>query len=100
MIRQRRVVFSRQAQRDLDDIYDHIATTSPRAAGRFVDNVESFCLGLGTCSERGRILRSKRSTLRMVGFERKLTIVVAVANADVTIMRVFSRGRDWERDVR
>jgi toxin ParE1/3/4 len=37
-----------------------------------------------------------RPGLRVVGFERRVTIAFAVGEAGVTIVRVFYGGQDWE----
>lgn len=47
----------------------------------------------------GRIghLRSDiRPGLRILGFERRLTIAFVVGTETVTILRVFAAGRNWE----
>ncbi len=49
-------------------------------------------------SERGD-RRDVRPGLRIVGFERRITIAFAVSADDVTILKVFHAGRDWEKEL-
>ncbi|MEM5501433.1 hypothetical protein WNY59_07505 [Ahrensia kielensis] len=37
-----------------------------------------------------------RSGLRIVGFEKRLTIAFIVSNTNVTILRIFYGGKNWE----
>jgi toxin ParE1/3/4 len=41
-----------------------------------------------------------RPGLRIVGFERRVTIAFSVDDGRVTILRVFYGGRDWENAFR
>ena len=36
------------------------------------------------------------SGLRIIGFERRITIAFTVDDSQVTILRVFYGGKDWE----
>jgi len=62
----------------------------------YVDRVEAFCQKLRVGSERGHLRNDIRSGLRIVGFERRLTIAFMVDNESVIILRIFSAGRNWE----
>lgn len=41
-------------------------------------------------------LEDVRPGLRIIGFERRLTIAFIVQPESVTVPRVFTAGRDWE----
>lgn len=45
---------------------------------------------------RGHHRNDIRPGLRIVGFERRVTIAFCVDESAVTILRVFYGGRDWE----
>ena len=96
-MKERTVVFSPEAMAELEGLYDWIAeAASPAVATRFVGRIERFCSGLGIASERGTRRDDVRRGLRIVGFERRLTIAFAVEPERVVILRLFYRGRDWE----
>lgn len=99
-MKRRRVVFSAEARADLVALFDFVAGAAGEAtASRYLSRVEAFCLGLGLASERGRSRDDIRPGLRVVGFERRMTIAFAVSDDVVAILRVFAAGRDWEREL-
>ena len=51
---------------------------------------------LGVGSERGNLRADIRPNLRIIGFERRLTVAFTVGDETVTILRIFSAGRNWE----
>jgi toxin ParE1/3/4 len=51
-------------------------------------------------SERGRRRDDIRPGLRIIGFERRVTVAFAVEEERVVILRIFYGGRDWEVDWR
>lgn len=96
-MKERRVTFAPEAAEDLVSIYDWIAeAASPAVAIGYIDRVEAFCLRLGIGSERGHLRQDIRPGLRIIGFERRLTIAFVVGAETVTILRVFASGRNWE----
>jgi toxin ParE1/3/4 len=94
----RRVVSSPEAQGDLFSLYSYIAEQSghPRAIG-YIDRIEKYCLGFELAGERGSRRDDLRPGLRIVGFERRVTIAFHVDDEAVTIDRIFYAGRDVER---
>lgn len=96
-MKERHVAFAPEAAEDLIGIYDWIAeAASPAVAIGYIDRVEAFCLRLGIGSERGHLRQDIRPNLRIIGFERRLTIAFVVGAETVTILRVFASGRNWE----
>lgn len=96
-MKERRVVFAPEAADDLVGLYDWIAQeASPPVAIGYIERVEAFCQRLSIGSERGHLRGDIRPGLRIVGFERRLTIAFVVGAGTVTILRIFTAGRNWE----
>ena len=93
-----RVEFRPKAEADLFDLYRYIAAESGRAvAGAYIDRIEAACLSLETFPERGARRDDLRPGLRIMGFERRATIVFHLADDAVVIVRILYGGRDYER---
>ncbi len=96
-MKERRVVLAPEAAADLLGIYDWVAeAASADVAIGYIDRIEAFCQGLSVGSERGQLRSDIRPGLRVIGFERRLTIAFTVGEETVTVLRVFGAGRDWE----
>ena len=96
-MRERLVDFAPEALEDLTRLYDWIAdAASPETAIRYIDRLEAYCRGMGHAAERGHQRDDIRSGLRIVGFQRRVTIAFTVTETRVTILRLFYGGRDWE----
>jgi toxin ParE1/3/4 len=93
----RRVYFSRGARADLLALYRYIAKHgSPLAALGFVERIESFCMGLRDFPERGARRDDLRPGLRIVGFERRVSIAFHINSRGVFIDRIFYGGRNLD----
>jgi plasmid stabilization system protein ParE len=57
-------------------------------------------MALETFPTRGRRRDDIRLGLRIVGFERRATIVFQVLRRDVIIVRIFYGGQEYERALR
>ena len=98
-MKRRAVVYSADAGNDLDWIYDAVAeASSPQTASRYEQRIRTFCEGLDYASERGHRRDDIRSGLRIVGFERRVTVAFVVEPERVVVLRIFYGGRDWEGD--
>lgn len=96
-MRERRVALAPEAGDDLIELYDWIAgRASPQVAMAYLERVKVFLDGLSLGSERGHLRSDVRPGLRVVGFERRLTVAFTVDEDTVTVLRVFAAGRDWE----
>ena len=96
-MKQREVVFSPEAIDDLNRLYDWIASVAgSTVALRYIERIEIFCMGLDLASERGALREDIRPSLRVVGFERRLTVAFSVEGDFVTIFRLFYGGQNWE----
>ena len=97
-MKQRTVVFAPEAEDDLINLYDWIVSNAnPAVAIEFTGRIEDFCLRLDMASERGTLRDDIRPGLRVVGFERRIVAAFTVTDDEVTILRLFYGGRDWER---
>lgn len=81
---------------DLEALYDQIATaTSANVALRYLQRVRAYLDSFDLASERGSSHSEVRPGLRIVGFERRLTVAFAIDEHVVTIVRIFRAGEDW-----
>ena len=91
----RRVILSPEALGDLEALYDHIAADSGTLrAIDYIERIESFCRGFELAGQRGHTRDDIRPGLRVVGFERRVTIAFHVDAKSVTIDRILYAGRD------
>jgi toxin ParE1/3/4 len=94
----RKVIFAPEARDDLFALYSYIAERSGTArAFGYIGRIERYCLGFDVAGERGSRRDDLRPGLRIVGFERRVTIAFHVEPGTVTIDRIFYAGRDVER---
>ena len=93
----RAVIFSPDARRDLLRLYDWIAERAgEEIALGYTDRLESYCLRFEVASNRGRRRDDIRPGLRIIGFERRVTIAFVVEADAVIILRLDYGGQDWE----
>lgn len=89
-----------EAIEDLRRLYDWIADrTNEHVAKSYVDRIKAFCMGFDLASERGRKRDDIRTGLRIAGFERRATIAFTVGGSQITILRIFYGGQDWEEEL-
>ena len=96
-MKQRDVVFSPEAEDDLIRLFDFVRSRSDlKTARNYMSRIEIFCMKLDLASERGTLRNDVRKGLRIVGFERRLTIAFTVDDERLTILKVFAAGQNWE----
>jgi toxin ParE1/3/4 len=96
-VKERLIQFSPEAGDDLLALYDWIAVAAhPDTALAYVERIEAYFRGFDVASERGHRRDDIRPGLRIVGFERRVTIAFTVEETRVVILRVFYGGRNWE----
>lgn len=96
-MKRRAVAFSPEARDDLLRLYDWIAVAAgPRIAIDYLGRLETYCLAFEAASKRGRRRDDLRPGLRIIGFERRVTIAFTVEESEVTILRLFYGGQEWE----
>jgi plasmid stabilization system protein ParE len=89
-----KVSMAAQAEADLDAIYDYIAThASPRRARAYVDRLLTFLSQFDTFPQRGSVRADLRDGLRIVGFERRVSVAFVVETDTVVILRILYAGR-------
>lgn len=94
----RAVLYSRRAEADFVSIYRYIAVNSGfERASAYTARIRAFCVSLGTFPERGESWQHVASGLRVMGFERRVSIAFRVTKDRVTIARVLYGGRDLNR---
>lgn len=91
------VVYSPEALGELKAILDYIADqSSTRVAEAYVQRITTFCSSLSTFPNRGALRDDLRPGLRIIGFERRVTITFEVSDQAVLILRVLYGGRDLD----
>ena len=89
------VIFAPEAEEDLVSLFDYIfLNASPDRAFAYVERIRSYCLALSTFSERGSRREDLRPGLRIIGFERRVTIAFHVTASRVVVDRVLYSGRN------
>lgn len=96
MIR-RTVTFTPQAYNDLLNIGDWIAERAGTdVAQSYIERLEAYCLGFEFAGERGQRRDDLRPGIRVVGFDRRVAIVFTLSETEVTILRLYYGGQNWE----
>lgn len=96
-MKERTVILAPEARDDLIALYDWIAAAAhPRTALGYIERIEAFLEGMRVASERGTRRDDIRPGLRIVSFERRVTVAFTVDTASVVVLRIFYAGRNWE----
>ena len=90
-----RIEFAPEARDDLRELYLYIE----RQAGAdraiaYIERIERFCLAFADFPERGSKRDDLFPGLRVVGFERRISIAFGVGPGAVTFYRFLYGGRD------
>lgn len=92
------VVISDRAKADIAEIVRYLVPRAGRhVAHSYVDEIIDYCLGFSLFPNRGTVVSTKHN-MRTVGFNRQAAIVFRVGRGQVTILRIFHRGRNIELD--
>lgn len=98
-MKRRQVKLTQTAQDDLVGLEIWLENAAGKlTARRYVDRLIDFCNELDLASERGTQRHDLLTGLRIVGFERRVTIAFAVHDDRVDVLRIFRAGRDWEAE--
>ena len=93
-----RVRLDPAAEADLQRIYSWIGErASPAIARGYVSRILDYLAGFDLFPERGRLLDDIRPGLRIIGFERRVSIAFVVEAEDVTVLRILYAGQQFER---
>jgi len=99
-VKPRDIFFAPEARADLLALYEWIsAKASPDVAMTYISRIERYCSGFDLASQRGHSRDDIRTGLRVIGFERRVTIAFTVSDQAVTILRLFYGGQNWEEDL-
>ncbi|RWX81717.1 type II toxin-antitoxin system RelE/ParE family toxin [Neorhizobium lilium] len=93
------IEFRPAAIADLQQIYLTIAREAGvERAGRYIDRIEAACMGLKVFPERGTVRNQIHPGLRIIGFERSVSIAFVVEPHRVNILRILPRGMNFPSD--
>ncbi len=100
-MKRRKVEWSPEAADDLREIVTWIERNASAAvAANYAARVVSFCQGLEIGSLRGTPRDDVLPGLRIVGFERAVTVAFFVESERVEILGLYRAGRNWTSDMR
>jgi len=91
------LIYRRDAQQDLDDLFDHIAADRPIAAERFLLEIKRACEGLRWFPFIGVQIDPLDDRVRVLTIRRRAAIQFAVLDGKIHILSVSYRGRDLRR---
>lgn len=87
-----------EAEDDLLHVYRYIAeAASPRIAQKYIDRIRLFLANFSRFPERGAVRDEIEPGLRIVGFERRVSIAFKVRGDAVVIVRILYAGRQLSR---
>jgi toxin ParE1/3/4 len=93
----RTVTFRPAAEEDINELYGYIAARSnDEVAYRYIQRIENACLDLAEFPERGNRRDDLYAGIRIVGFERRVSIAFLVEERVVRIVRIFYGGQHIE----
>jgi toxin ParE1/3/4 len=85
-----------QAEADLQRLYRLISkANSPAIARGYIDRILKYLAGFETFPERGTMRGDIRPGLRIVGFERRVTIGFTVEEAEVVVLNILYAGQQF-----
>ncbi|MGV2166922.1 type II toxin-antitoxin system RelE/ParE family toxin [Agrobacterium sp. 16-172Ci] len=93
------VRLSPEAQADLVHIHQNIASKSGSSAvaDRYIDRIGIFLSTLNVFPERGTVRNELRVGLRIIGFERSVSVAFVVEQ-DVVVLRLLAKGQEFDEE--
>lgn len=83
------------AQRDIDKLLTYLVPRAGEAVAHgYIGRVKAFLRGFETFPKRGTVRSETREGLRVIGFERSLSIAFTVDEDTVYILRVLTKGQE------
>ena len=92
------VRLTEHAQRDIESLLDYIVAHGGELVARgYLDRLQNFLRTFEQFPKRGTVRGDIRDGLRIIGFERSLSIAFVVDDEDraVYVLRVLTRGQDF-----
>lgn len=96
----RRLVFTPDAQADLDEIFLFIAADNPDRARAYIEQIVQNCRKLTTTPMIGVERSVIWSGLRILPLWRRIIVAYELPPDRVDILRIFSAGQDYETIMR
>jgi toxin ParE1/3/4 len=93
----RRVAWTREARRTLDEVLEFIASDSPEGAARILQQALSAAASLATLAERGRVVPEVGSPAVREIFVYRYRLMYRVGSETVQILAFIHGARDFER---
>jgi toxin ParE1/3/4 len=97
MAARRRVVWTEQARRSLNEVLAYIARDSPRAAARFLVTALDAASSLDVSSERGRLVPELEDPHVRELFVHRYRLIYEVGATEVTILAFLHGARDFAK---
>lgn len=95
------VAFSAEATRDMIDLGIYLSGVAGQAVAEgYIARLQAYCLGFGVAPMRGMRRDDVRKGLRIIGFERRVTLLFSVSQRQVLFLRILYGGQDWQRQFR
>ncbi len=90
------VRLSPEAETDLVNIHGYVErhSASSLIADRYIERIENFLSSFDIFPERGTVRDDVRPGLRIVGFERSVSVAFIVEGDDVVILRILAGGQE------
>ena len=91
------IFFAPEAREDLRALYLFIAERAgDLRAIAYIERIETYCNGFASFPERGIRRDDLLPGLRVVGFERRISIAFHIQDRTVTFDRILYGGRDLD----
>lgn len=95
MPKRRDVKYTPAALDDLQSIFDYLADQADTGvADRYLDRIQNYIGGFDLFAERGARRDDLRPGVRLIGFEKRVTILFEVRRDDVIIIAIAYGGQD------
>lgn len=92
-----RVLFTPLAERQIGALHAWLSIRAgERTADDYIERIISYCLSLSIFPERGQKRDDLLPGLRVIGFERRVTIAFLVEGKTILIEGVFYGGQNFE----
>lgn len=86
------MTFSPEARDGLLHLYNWLADADGSAIAitmNYAERIEAYCEGFRTVGERGHLRDDTRPGLRIVGFEKRVSIAFAADDKTAPVLRLF-----------
>lgn len=97
MASRRRVAWSREARRTLEEILEFIHQDSPEGARQVLEQALAAAASLATLSERGRVVPEYAEPSVREIFVHRYRLMYRVSERSVEILALIHGARDFER---